>query len=408
MRLSRRKILKGLGSGAAALAGSGIVGGLRRAAWAEVGPGVTDQEVLIGALGPLTGPFGFIGGPGRDGLNMGFAEINGHGGINGRRIKMLFENALTPAESVAAAKKLVEEDKVLALILASGSTGAAAAADYVRQVGVPTYNIFGSTPIIRNPFAKNVFHGAIPEIEVSARALVEQLYDGANPKHIGILAGTYAFPQVTKKGVADILTQRKVPFVIQEFDAAARDYTAQIEAFARAGVDGIVVAGSFSEAGFAIKQGKDRGLDVQWVIDGSAVNRAIIPIIGDADGIRGYFNAPYFPGQKAKPIEEFDARLTKFLGGSLPQGRPNAYDIVGYGSAYVISEAMQAAGKNLSTASLIDAWSNLKGATASKLGGLDVTFPESFSATDHQGNRMIGGAIVRDGAWLVSREIAPA
>ena len=99
--------------------------------------GVTDTEIVIGALGPLTGPLGFIGGPGRDGLQLGFDQINAAGGINGRKVRMVYEAASTPAESVAAAKKLVENDKVFALILSSGSTGAAAAADYVPPRGSP-------------------------------------------------------------------------------------------------------------------------------------------------------------------------------------------------------------------------------------------------------------------------------
>ena len=64
---------------------------------------------------------------------------------------------------MAAAKKLVENDKVFVLIIASGSTGAAAAADYVRaERRFSTYNTVGATPIIREPFAHNVFHGTIP------------------------------------------------------------------------------------------------------------------------------------------------------------------------------------------------------------------------------------------------------
>ncbi len=100
--------------------------------------GITDSEILIGGLGPFTGPlFGFIGGPGRDGLQLAFDQINATGRINGRHVRLVFEDASTPAESVAAAKKLIENDKVFALILSSGSTGAAAAADYVRDRGNP-------------------------------------------------------------------------------------------------------------------------------------------------------------------------------------------------------------------------------------------------------------------------------
>jgi ABC-type branched-subunit amino acid transport system substrate-binding protein len=276
---------------------------------------------------------------------------------------------------------------VFILVLASGSTGAAAAADYVRQVGVPTYNLYGSTPIIREPFAKNVFHGAVVPVQVSAAALISMFYDGGyTPKKFGILAGTYAFPQATLKAAQDILSQKRATFTVEQ------------------SVDSVLVLGSFSEAGFAIKQAREMGMaNVRWVVDGSAVSTAIIPILGNADGIRGYYNAPAFPGQ-TPATREFEARLKKQLG-SMPQGRPSVYDLIGYGSGYVVAEAIGATNCQLTRDNLINAWSNLKDAGPNRLDGLDITFPESYSPTDHQGVYRIGAAIVKDGQWQVYRVI---
>ncbi len=365
--------------------------------------GVTASEITIGAIGALTGPIAFIGAPGRDSLSLGIDEINAKGGVCGRKLKLQFENASTPAESLAAVKKLVEQDKVFILVLASGSTGAAAAADYVRQVGVPTYNLYGSTPIIRNPFSPNVFQGAIVPVGVAAPDLISLFYDGGHkPQKFGVLAGTYAFPQATLKAVKQVMDKKKLDYSVEEFDQSARDFTSQLVAFSRRKVDSILVLGSFSEAGFAIKQARQLGLtNVQWVLDASAVNSAIIPIIGNADGLRGYFNVPDFPGQTPDMVK-FEARLKKHLG-SMPQGRPNVYDMVGYGSSYVMAEAIKATGCDLTRKKLIDAWSHLKDAGPAKMGGLPVFFPESYTPTDHQGNYRLGAATVKNGKWQVYR-----
>jgi branched-chain amino acid transport system substrate-binding protein len=397
-----RDVLIGMGSAAAALGiGIGLLAGAARAQE----NGITASEISIGAIGALTGPLAFIGTPGRDSTTMAFDEINAKGGVCGRKLHLGFEHASSPAESLAAVKKLVEQEKVFILVLASGSTGAAAAADYVRQADVPTYNLYGSTPIIRNPFANNVFHGAVVPVEVSAAALISMFYDGGyTPKKFGILAGTYAFPQATLKAAEDILRRKKADFTTEQFDIGARDFTSQLVSLQRQNVDSVLVLGSFSEAGFAIKQSREMGMtSVRWVVDGSAVSSAIIPILGNADGIRGYYNAPAFPGQT--PVtREFEARLTKFLG-SLPQGRPSVYDLIGYGSGYVIAEAIKATNCQLTRDNLINAWSNLKDAGPTVLGGLDVTFPESYTPTDHQGVYRIGAAIVKNGQWQVYRVI---
>ncbi len=219
----RRTVLQGMSFAISA----GALGMLPRAAAADSRQGVTDKEILIGGIGALTGPLAFIGGPGRDGMQLAVDQINQAGPISGRRLKVLFESASSPAESIAAAKKLTENNRVFILVLASGSTGAVA--DYVRSAGVPTYNLFGATPIIRNPFARNVFHGAIPPAVVSGHGMIEQAFKAVpNAKTVGILAGTYAFPQSNLKAIKPQLEKRGVKVLLQEFDQGAKDFTAQL------------------------------------------------------------------------------------------------------------------------------------------------------------------------------------
>ena len=383
--------------------GLGVVLGLSGARAEE--PGISPTEIKIGAIGALTGPTAFIGAPGRDSLAIAFDEINHRGGVCGRTLKLQYESASTPAESLAAVKKLVEEDKVFILVLASGSTGAAAAADYVRSTGVPTYNLYGTTPIIREPFAMNIFHGAIVPSRVAGGGLVSMLYDGNNqPRKVGVLAGTYAYPEAALGGVENGLKSKKLDYMVERFDQSARDFTAQLVAFNRQKVDSVIILGSFAEAGFAIKQARELGMsNVHWVLDGSAVSSAIIPILGNADGIRGYFNAPVFPGQNDQ-AHAYEATLTKKLG-SLPQGRPNDYDFVGYGSGYVVAAAIKATGCDLNREKLLDAWNHLKDAGPQTGGGIDISFLENFTPTDHQGTYNLGATVVKNGKWQVYRVI---
>src|SRR5687768_17550583 len=101
-RVHRRAVLQG----AAGLLAAGVAGLRHGAALAQATQGLTDNEILIGALGQLTGPFAFIGVPGRDNMQLAIEKINEAGGISGRKLRMVFEHASTPAEAVAAAKKL--------------------------------------------------------------------------------------------------------------------------------------------------------------------------------------------------------------------------------------------------------------------------------------------------------------
>jgi branched-chain amino acid transport system substrate-binding protein len=392
--------------GTLALAGAGMAGLRSVPSLAQSTQGVTDNEILFGALGQLTGPFAFIGAPGRDNMQLAVEKINAAGGINGRKLRLIFEHASTPAESVAAAKKLVENDKVFVLVIASGSTGAAAAADYVRSAQIPTYNTVGATPIIRDPFARNVFHGTIPPASVTGQAMIDIAFQAvANATRIGVLAGTYAFPQSHLAEIKPRLEKRGgLEVVVEQFDAAASDFTAQLVSFVRRRVQVVLILGSFTEAGFAIKQAPEKGLtDVRFVVDGSAVNNAIIPLIG-ADATKnvwGYFNAPYFPTQNDPPIIADYRRLLVEKYGTLPQGRPNIYDLIGYGSTYVLSQVLKKTGRDLSWPRLIEAWETLRDAKPSDMGGYDVIFPETVTPTDHQGNKKVASARIMNGSWRV-------
>jgi branched-chain amino acid transport system substrate-binding protein len=397
--VDRRAVLKGT-------LGLAAVSGVRPGpALAQTVQGVTGGEVLIGALGQLTGPFAFIGAPGRDNIQLAVDKINEGGGVNGRKLRLQFEHASTPAESVAAAKKLVENDKVFVLVIASGSTGAAAAADYVRSAQIPTYNTVGATPIIREPFARNVFHGTIPPASVTGQAMIDIGFQAvANATRIGVLAGTYAFPQSHLAEIRPRLEKRgALEVVVEQFDAAANDFTAQLVAFARRRVQIVLILGSFTEAGFAIKQAPEKGLtDAHYVLDGSAVNNAIIPLIGpeNTNSVWGYFNAPYFPTQSDPPIAGYRRLLVEKIG-ALPQGRPNIYDLIGYGSTYILAQVLKKAGRDLSWQRVIEAWETLRDAKPSDIGGYDVIFPETVTATDHQGNKKVASARIINGSWQV-------
>jgi branched-chain amino acid transport system substrate-binding protein len=191
--------------------------------------------------------------------------------------------------------------------------------------------------------------------------------------------------------------------VVEQFDAAASDFTAQLVSFVRRRVQVVLILGSFTEAGFAIKQAPEKGLtNVMYVVDGSAVNNAIIPLIGaeSTNSVWGYFNGPYFPTQDDPPIANYRRLLVEKIG-TLPQGRPNIYDLIGYGSTYILAQVLKKTGRDLSWQRLIESWETLRDAKPSDMGGYDVIFPETVTATDHQGNKKVASARIINGTWRV-------
>lgn len=375
----------------------------------DVAQGVSKEEIVVGAFGPLTGPASWLGLGARSGLTLGINEINANGGVNGRKIKLIYEPAQTAAESIAAAKKLVEQEKVAVLLLAGGSLGAAAAADYVRGVGVPAYSIISGTKAIHEPFARNVFQGVSPSSDKLAEYTLQALLRGAKskPQRLALFVGSYELPQTIYKGLVPHLEKAGIEVVTkQEFELGTKDFTAQLVTAARAKPDSAIFLAYYTDTALALKQSREKGLrNIEIAVDPSSINDAVPVLSGPAaEGIRSVWLFPYYTTANDRQVVEFRQKWVSAFG-EPPVGRPNYVDLVGYGDAFVLATALKAAGENLTWNGIISAWETVKSASPSTFApyGTDVIFPESFSPDNHTGNLNFSVVEVKDAAWGVKK-----
>jgi branched-chain amino acid transport system substrate-binding protein len=112
-------------------------------------PGITDTEIVLGAHVPLGGLYGAAFRMIPDATNAYFRYINDtQGGVCGRKIVYKVEdNQYDAAQGLEAVRKLIERDKVFALVGSLGDDSEAAAWDYINEQGVP--DIFLSAGIHR-------------------------------------------------------------------------------------------------------------------------------------------------------------------------------------------------------------------------------------------------------------------
>ena len=102
----------------------------------------------IGALFHLTGEFAVQGVAFRQGAELAAEKVNASGGVNGRKIEILFEDTqYKPILSNSGAKKLSQIDKVSAVLI-STATEAKAAGSVLQRDGVPGIVLWDSSPEI--------------------------------------------------------------------------------------------------------------------------------------------------------------------------------------------------------------------------------------------------------------------
>jgi len=140
--------------------------------------GITATEIKIGSFQALSGPVAAIGVPVKKGLDAYFNWVNANGGVFGRKINLIVaDDAFNPSNTVVEVKRLVESDKVFALVCGLGAPGNLAIMDYVEAQKIPYVYQAAGAGILTIPPKRYIF-GVQPnyttEGAIAAKYLVEQ------------------------------------------------------------------------------------------------------------------------------------------------------------------------------------------------------------------------------------------
>lgn len=359
--------------------------------------GVTADTITIGAHGPITGPAAYIGLGGRDGMMLAVKEINAAGGVNGRKIAVVFEDdGHSPTKALAAVKKLVEQDKVLAVFGVGGSNATVGAVDYMKEKGVVYYVSIASAPPVTWPHAKNLFRGGTTETARYGELYAEFLATYYKAKRIAIMSGREEYPRNEGDATVDKLKNwfQLAPVARVEFNINDKDFTPQLVEVQKANPEVIAFFGNPAEAAIAMRQAKELGLKQPFFVGSNMVDPSLVNAAkASAEGVVGFSLIPYLPGSKADDMVKWEAAWKKEYPNA-PSGRPNNFDLLAYGDMYVLAEGMKRAGPNLTTASLITALEGIQNYRVSP-----VATPRSFSTKHHIGNLALVPMVVKDGQW---------
>jgi branched-chain amino acid transport system substrate-binding protein len=151
--------------------------------------GVTDTEIVMGCSNSFTG------GPGalaflseqftKLGIDLYFRVVNEAGGIHGRKVRTIYyDDGFKLQETVANTKKLVERDKVFAVLAPVGTASVAATLKYLEQNRVPLLFPYQGSTISRG--LKYVVHGMLLS-DRQARMMVDYLVTQRKFRTYGVI-----------------------------------------------------------------------------------------------------------------------------------------------------------------------------------------------------------------------------
>lgn len=354
----------------------------------------TKEPIKIGAILSLTGSYAGLGAPEKASIQMEEARVNAAGGINGRPIQVIIEDDATdPQKAVVAATKLMDQDKVVVILGATGTGSTMAIRTDTDRAGIPVISMAGGSAVT-NPLDKNCFQTPWPNNVVVPFTIAAIKKDAApktpgidgGPVAIGLISSSDGYGKDARQVVLDTAKADKgvnIKLVADEtFNPGDNDMTVQLTKIKAKNPSAIWLLNAGKEAAIVaknLKQIDPSGAIKLYGMPGNARKEFITGAGPAAEGFTfaaGKILLPEAYGKDTpeyKVATDFVARFTKATG--------NAPDIfAGHASdALAIAvDALKRAGDGATGPKIRDAIEGTSG-----LIGIGGTF--TYSATDHNG-----------------------
>lgn len=314
------------------------------------GEGSTGDEIVIGGLAPLTGSVSVYGIATNNGVQMAFDEINAAGGVLGKQIKYICEDEKGDAtEATNAYRKLVDRDKVVAIIGDVTSKPAAAVAQASVADNIPIVTAT-ATALNVTEAGKNVFRVCFTDPEQG-----EIMANYAQKLGKKTAAVIYDTSDDYSKGLRDSFkaTAEELGITVvadEGFAKGAVDFRPQLTNIKAKNPEVLFVPTYYEQAALIAVQAKEIGLSTQIV--GADGWDGVIGKVdkSNLDAVNGaYYCSQYTAESTDERVQAFIKNYKEKFG-----EEPNQFSVLGYDAAYMMAEAIKNAGSTEKQA-IIDA-----------------------------------------------------
>lgn len=264
--------------------------------------------------------------------------------VLGKKVELVIvDNKSDKVEAATAAARLVEKEKVSAIIGSWGSSLSMAAGDIVKKAKVPAMGTSCTNPLVTqgndfyfrvcfiDPFQGTVMSNyAFDKLGARKAAIVQEV---SNDYAVGLAK---FFTDNFKKLTGD----ENSIVAVANYNTGDQDFTAQLTNIKAQNPDVIFAPGNFTESALLIKQARQLGIKAPFIGGDTYETPEFVEIGGDA--VEGVVFSTFFATER--PIT---AESTKFLDAykaEYPGKEPAAVTALGYDAYLILLKAIEAAG----------------------------------------------------------------
>jgi len=296
-------------------------------------------DIVIGVAGPFTGPNATYGDQYWHGATQAAEDINAAGGINGEKIKLVQgDDACEPKQAVSVANRLVDQDKVKAVVGHFCSSSTMPASEVYNDAGILAITPGSTNPLITERKMNDMFRMCGRD-DQQGQVASDFIIDKLKAKRVVIIHDKDTYGQGLADATKAALAKRGVNDVMYEgLSRGEKDFNALVTKISAQKPDVVFFGGCHPEAGPLVRQMREQGVQAKFFSGDCIVNEEMVTAAGGPQ----YTNGIYMTfGKDPRLIPDGKAVIDKFRASKF---EPEGYTLYSYASVQAIAAAFKATG----------------------------------------------------------------
>lgn len=244
-----------------------------------------EDEIKIGAIFSASGGAAPLGKPEMETVKMLVEQWNKQGGIDGKKIKLIaYDDKSNQNEAVLSTKKLIEQDKVTAIIGGTISGNSLAMIPLIEKAGIPYISLAASKQIV-NPSDGSSRHWTFKTAQ-GDNIVIQKLLGFLKEKgwtNVAWLNVANAYGTSGHEEFVHYAPEYGVKAVIEEeFEATVDDAKAMLTKVKKANPQAIIVWGTAQESAVVTKNIRQLSIEAPIVESHGIGTKSFIDLAGEA------------------------------------------------------------------------------------------------------------------------------
>ena len=357
---------------------------------------VQRDETRIGMSSAQTGRSGFVGEAVKRGCEAYFSRVNRQGGVFGRKLVLVsYDDRNEPLEVVANTQRLINTDRVFALIGFSGAENCRAVLPMLNDARIVLVGPVTGVAGLHDPVPEMVFNTR-PSYEEEIEVLIDRMVSDLKLTRVAILCQRDSFGEGGKASTIKALESRGLTLAEEGwFLRNSLDVQDALKVIVAAKPEAIMMFGGYKACAEFVRRAKALGLNkIPYCLLTSAATEDFIKLLGSqADGTLVPEVVPSPLDASLELVRNYQADMRAADDQNFDHG-----SLEGYVDALVLTDALRRAGENLTQETFVHALETTD---------LDFgAFRERFTSKSHEGNDKVFLTKVKEGHLVTADRVS--